>query len=584
MLPGLPGRVRTAAGRTVWGIAAPLFYLGLAILFTWPLLFELGSRLPLGSESSATLPLFNLWTLSWNADRAAHLFSGYWDAPIFHPQASAFGLSDPMPATGLLFAVLRQATSNPFLAYNLCLLAILVLNGVAAARLAGALGAGRAPASLTGLLAVGLPWVSNELGVIQMTVLFPVLFALAALVRFLQSPGCRRAVVLGLWAAGAYLTSNYFGVYLTLFMLLAGALLVRRDQLTAANAKRVAAAGATCFLLLAPVMPGQLDATAEFSRNEAALAIGSAVPEHFLKLRSRAAGLVPWLGDDEFRDRSAAPQRLYPGTALSLLGLAGVVLSLKTGSRRRYVACFAAFSALAFLLSFGPRVGLFGISPYEWLRQIYPGFSQMRSSFRLAAFMQVGLLAMAAIGLELLWDRRGRAARFLAVALAGLGLAEVLPPAQRFSPGREEVYSPGWVEWLRQLPPGPVAFLPPSPSGRAVHFEPVLVAMLQGLEFEKPLLNGYSGYFPDHHREFRLRLRKPTSADIDYLRDRGARYLLLDLERASPALRGLLRRKGALELLFETGEVRVYGFLPPRRWTADRVVPPPGRTPRYAMR
>ena len=564
MRPGLSGEIRTAAGRTARGIAAPVLYLGLAILFTWPLLLEAGSRLPLGSESSATLPLFNLWTLSWNADRAAHLFSGYWDAPIFHPQEGAFGLSDPMPATGLLFAVLRLATSNPFLSYNLCLLAILALNGVAASHLAAALGAGRVPALLSGLLAVGLPWVSNELGVIQMTVLFPVLFAVAALVRFLQSPDYGRAVVLGLWAAAAYLTSNYLGVYLSLFLPLTGALLVGRAQLTAANAKRAAAAAAVCLLLVAPVLPGQLESTREFSRNEAALAIGSAVPEHFLKLRSRASagGLVPWLGGEEFGDRSAAPQRLYPGTALSLLALAGAALSLKAGRGRRLVLCFAAFSALAFLLSFGPRAGLFGFSPYEWLREVYPGFSQMRSSFRLAAFMQVGLLALAAIGLQLLWDRRGRAGRVLAVALTVLALAEVLPPPQRFSPGREEVYSPAWVERLRQLPPGPVAYLPPSPSGRAAHFEPVLVAMLRGLEFDKPLLNGFSGYFPDHHREFRRRLRKPTSADIEYLQGRGARYLLLDLGRASPGLRGLLRRKGSLELLFETGEVGVYGVSP----------------------
>ncbi len=562
MGPGLAGRIRRAGGRTAPLLAGPVLYFGLALLFTWPLLLELGSRLPLGSESSAALPLFNLWTLSWNADRAAHLFSGYWEAPIFHPQAGAFGLSDPMPATGLLFAALRLATSDPFLSYNLCLLAILVLNGAAAAHLAAVLGAGRAPALLAGLLAVGLPWVSNELGVIQMTVLFPVLFAVAALVRFLQAPDYGGAARLGLWAAVAYLTSTYFGVYLSLFLLLAGALLVRREHLTAANAKRVAAAAATCLLLLAPVLPGQLESTREFSRNEAALAIGSAVPEHFLKLRSRAsaAGLVPWLGDDEFRDLSAAPQRLYPGTALSLLALAGAALSLKTGRRRRLVLCFAAFAALAFLLSFGPRVSLFGFSPYESLRQVYPGFSQMRSSFRLAAFMQVGMLALAAIGLDLLWNRWGRGGRGIALALAALAVAEVLPPQQRFSPERDDVYSRPWVERLRELPPGPVAFLPPSASGRAVHFEPVVVAMLQGLEFEKPLLNGFSGYFPDHHREFRRRLRKPTSADIDDLQARGARYLLLDVERASPALRGLLRRKGTLELLFETGEVRVYRF------------------------
>lgn len=54
-----------------------------ALVATWPLPLHLASRVPTGTEPTATVPLFNLWSLRWNADRLAHLYSGYWRAPIF---------------------------------------------------------------------------------------------------------------------------------------------------------------------------------------------------------------------------------------------------------------------------------------------------------------------------------------------------------------------------------------------------------------------------------------------------------------------------------------------------------------------
>ena len=69
----------------------------------------------MGSETRATLPLFNLWTLSWNGERIPHLWFGYWDTPIFYPHAGAFGLSDPQPLTELLFAIETLFISNSFL-------------------------------------------------------------------------------------------------------------------------------------------------------------------------------------------------------------------------------------------------------------------------------------------------------------------------------------------------------------------------------------------------------------------------------------------------------------------------------------
>ena len=562
-------------------------YFAVAGLFTWPLLLNLASRLPLGSESSATLPLFNLWTLSWNAERALQLWSGYWDAPIFYPQPLAFGLSDPMPFTGILFALgWVLAWGNSFLAYNLCLLAILVLNGVAACRLSVAVCGQRAPSVLVGILAVGLPWVANELGVIQLTVLFPVFFALEALVRFFDAPGYRLGIKLGLWSALAYLSSTYYGVYLSLFVVIVAALLVRRHQLSLANAKMLACGAGLYVLLLVPVVPGQLESTAGFRRNEQAIAVGSATAEHFTQLRSRSsgAGLVPWLGEPEFRGRLSPPQRLYPGTALSLLSLLGLVTALRCRQRRRVAVCFGVLTGLAFYLSFGPRATVFGFSLYESLQQLYPGFSQIRSSFRLAAVMQIGLLVLAGPGLAWLWQWRGRRGPGLAAVVVLVGLAEVLPPAQRLSLDGDAVYAHEWLAPMRELPPGPVAHLPPSPSGRAVHFEPVVVAMLQALVYDKPLLNGYSGYFPDSHRAFRTRLRRPAPADIDYLKWRGVRYLLVDLERAPTALTALLAGRDGLRLVFETEEVQVYEFVPSTSSLSGRQGPHPERRTRPSAR
>lgn len=70
-------------------------YFLLALIFTWPLARHIASGIPMGTETVATVPLFNLWTLWWNADRLGALYQGYWDAPIFYPLEGVFAFSEP---------------------------------------------------------------------------------------------------------------------------------------------------------------------------------------------------------------------------------------------------------------------------------------------------------------------------------------------------------------------------------------------------------------------------------------------------------------------------------------------------------
>jgi hypothetical protein len=156
----------------------PFIYLLVALLLTYPLIFRITTHLPLGTEPAATVPLFNLWTLMWNADQVGVLYQGYWYAPIFFPTPGTFALSEPQPLTGLLFVPFFSATNNAVLSYNLIFLLHLTLNGLAAyclvRRLEGGETRGRIslqssgrknltlPAFLAGLFAQTLPFVSNE--------------------------------------------------------------------------------------------------------------------------------------------------------------------------------------------------------------------------------------------------------------------------------------------------------------------------------------------------------------------------------------------------------------------------------------
>ena len=44
-----------------------LFFALVAVAATWPLVCHFETALPMGTERAATVPLFNLWTIWWNA-------------------------------------------------------------------------------------------------------------------------------------------------------------------------------------------------------------------------------------------------------------------------------------------------------------------------------------------------------------------------------------------------------------------------------------------------------------------------------------------------------------------------------------
>ncbi len=181
------------APRWLKALGALLLYLGCALYVTWPLLGGAATHILDDALSRGTVPLLNVWILEWKADRILHGYQGYWDAPIFHGIAASFAFSEAQPLTGAFYAPLRWILGRPPLAHNLVLWAMLTLNGVGARLVMRRMGAPEGAATLGGLLGVALPFVAPDLGLLQLTAVFPVFFALAALIEFHERPAWRLA-------------------------------------------------------------------------------------------------------------------------------------------------------------------------------------------------------------------------------------------------------------------------------------------------------------------------------------------------------------------------------------------------------
>ncbi len=500
-------------------------YLPLAIVLTWPLALHLPTHLPLGAESAATVPMFNLWTLQWNADRLQALYAHYWHAPIFHDETGAFAFSDPQPLTGLLFAPIEMISGNPVLAYNLVLLLILTLNGIAAYHLLRGLDIDDISALLGGALVVGLPFVFRELGVIQLTVLFPVLFALRYLYAFTQTTTLRHAVGLGLAIGATFLTSSFYGLFLSMFLLISPLFLLRRDHFQREALRNFAVAVLIAVALLAPVVPSQARLTARFSRSTETISNNSAEAVDYLRLDTRTLGhdVAPWL-----QTSGGSGQRLYPGTGLLTLAIIGLISTRRT-TDPRWINFLRTGIVVAVLISFGLKFNLGEWLPYQTLRDFYPGLRQMRSPFRMAVFAQLFLLIFAGYGLARLWRWRALIGRGLVIVIVTLGMTELLFLPARLHEFPSDLRDAAWVMWLAQQDAGAVAMLPLPGGGRVREFEFTVESMLQSLEHGHPLVNGYSGLFPSSYREMTGVMNNfPNQASLELLRERGVTHVVID--------------------------------------------------------
>jgi hypothetical protein len=533
-----------------------------ACILTFPLLLHLFSHIPRGSEEAATVPFFNLWTLQWNIDQQVQGYPRYWDAPIFAPDTGTFAFSEPQPLSALLAAPLWLGFASPALGYNVVVILFLTLNGWFAYWLLRCWKQPRLSCLLAGLLMQSLPFVAQEMGVLQLIAVFGFLWTLLFLSRFLTLSSPHRwqdSFALAFGPPVTFLTCGYYGLFSLFFLPLAFVFQLGRNHLGLKMMGRGLAVGLLSLALTLPLAWAQHQELEiyHFTRSAQTIENNSARLDYYQNfldynlLYSQILGL-----------KSDQGQRLFPG--LGLFGLA--CLGLFGWERKNIKLYLLGTAALALLLSLGLRLNIAGIQPYQWVRDYIPGFAQLRSPFRFAVLVQLHLALLAGFGLHNLSYRFPRFQKLLPVSLAALAIFEMLalPLPLQLLPSLAEPAP--WQAWLNeQRDPDAsrlnIVILPFAQSSKVEDFEQTTRWMLANRFFRGAMLNGYSGFFPaDHGRVRDEMLKFPTSTGIQLLRQKRIDYVVIYHNLTNTLAPSLLESHLVLLYWDELENVAVYAL------------------------
>jgi hypothetical protein len=505
-----------------------------ALTLTYPLPLYLFSHIPRGSEEAATVPFFNLWTLQWNIDQQMQGYPRYWDAPIFAPDKGTFAFSEPQLLSALLAAPLWLALHSPALGYNALVILFLTLNGWFTYWLLRSWRLPPLPSLLTGLLMQLLPFVAQEMGVLQLVAIFGFLWLLFYLSRFLTSasPSWRSGLCLALGWPVTFLTCSYYGLFSPFFLPLAFIFQFRREHLSLKTTAQLGVVGLLALALTLPFVWAQHRELEiyHFTRSAQTIEANSAKLDYYRDFLdynlfySRILGL-----------KSAQGQRLFPG--LGLMILAG--LGLFGGQQQRGKLYLLLAVGLALLLSLGLRLNVGGVQPYQWVREWAPGFAQLRSPFRFAMLVQLHLVLLAGFGLHNLsrWFRW--APKLLPAGVVGLVIFEILALPLPLQPVPVQTEAAPWQAWLNKHDRSgathlgnpsrlKIVILPFAQSSKVEDFEQTTRWILASRFFQGDMLNGYSGFFPADHARVRDEMLKfPTSNGLQLLQQKGIKYVVV---------------------------------------------------------
>ena len=472
------------------------------LIVTWPLAQNFTTRIPLGTEQEATVPFFNSWTLWWVADRAGNGFTDFWQAPIFYPTEGTFAFSEPQPLTGLLVLAFWKPFDSPVAIYNLAVLLCLFLNGVFAYRLGRALQVSPIPAFLGSMLMIGLPITQKLLGVLPLIPVFGILWALEGFVRFGRDGSLRMAVWAGAGLLVQLFTSQQLALVFGLFALPAGLLALSQRRFVPMAMLKMGSVGLAVILFTGwyAWYPFQLHHTLAFTRSDNLVTALSAHPADYLSKPLTASVNFP-PKEDSHTDTGG----LFPGFGVMLLAAWGAMHGLRQKEIRKWTWYFFGTGFCAFLFSLGMHSPLDGGVFLTLLRDWVPGFHELRSPFRFAILVQICLVLLCFHGLASLSGSPRFSVNMLAMCLLGaVALAENFSVPQPLST-LPKPFSPPWATWIQSHKDSHILGHVPFPNGLHVSdYQIETERMLAQIIHRKPLVNGYSGYFPPGYDRFQL--------------------------------------------------------------------------------
>jgi hypothetical protein len=535
-------------------VAVAIAFTAIWLVQAWPLPLQLGSVLP----NDPGDPVLNTWILWWNA-QALPLTSGWWNGPMFHPAPGSLAFSEILLGLSIVASPLQWLGASPIVAYNVVFLASTPLAAFFAYLLAWQLTGRAGPAIVAGVMFGFAVFRFAHVPHIQIMWSWWMPLALLGLHRWLVDERRRWSglVVFALAWIGESLSNGYYFFYFSIVVGLWMAWFGRRRVVPALIAWVIAG------LAIAPVMLTyrQIHGQYRFVRTATEIESGgadlteffrpSSVPVLFhidrwergehevslpvLGILAMSFGLI--IGAIQFglvrrpwRQQRALATLQYLLFAIALIcaviaistrtvgnwhfdaigvhvsGIAKMLavtwpalllaIALSPAAERAWrersvTAFYLGTTIIVIILAMGPDPKAWGEKfwndgPYTWLMAIVPGMDGVRVPAR---FTILAVLCLAI---------------FTALLLARLRFASASSYRERLVFGGVVVAS-----LLETWPPAiPMATLPARPP--AVTQDATVIelpfgilqetpALYRAMFHRRPLVDGYSGYFPPSH-------------------------------------------------------------------------------------
>ncbi|HUR19790.1 MAG TPA: hypothetical protein VMZ90_03215 [Vicinamibacterales bacterium] len=315
----------TRSTRQVLG--ATLLYTVATCAMTWPLVGVMHRDI----ASDMGDPVLNCWILLWTSGQVLAFLSGdfgalarYWQGNIFYPETLTIAYSEHLTTQMLQALPVLAASNNVILTYNLLFLLTFVLSGLGMFLLVRDLTGRALPALVAGLAFAFAPYRFDQLSHLQVLSAQWMPFALYGFRRYLES-GRRRALAGG---AAALVAQNLScGYYALFFPPFAAAYVIyelaARRRLGDGRAWRAfALTGLVVALLTLPFLTPYLEVRGSGVgvRSPGEIAMFSADVHAFATAPSKS-----WLWGDRLATFHRAEGQAFPGLAVLVLALAGIV-------------------------------------------------------------------------------------------------------------------------------------------------------------------------------------------------------------------------------------------------------------------
>ncbi len=479
----------------------------LAAIVTWPQALDVTGTL-IGHHDV----YFSIWRLGWIAHALATSPTHLFDANVFYPATGTLTYSDATLLQGLLAAPFLWAGAPPTLVYNVLLLLGFAGSGLGVFVLARYLAGATAPALVAAAAFTLAPYRIEHIMHLELQWAMWIPLTLWALHRTIDNASWRWGAVAGLFFWLQVISCVYYGVFLALLLaLVVPLLLVVGGARSVRAVPALAVSAAVAVVLVLPYAWPYIQTSRTLGgRDMRDVARYSAHPLNYLATTSMSR-LWGWTAERWGGNELG----LFPGAVVIALSAASAL-----GRSKRWVLAYGAAAALAITFSFGINT-----SVYRWLFEQIPLLQGLRSSARFAIVTSCAMAVLAAFGAQAVAERCGRW-RAMAIPIL-LVLMTVEGLNRPFVLSADPLMQPSPIyKVIRAAPPGTLIELPVPRLSRLPGWDAYY--SLWSLQHWKPLVNGYSGYYPPDYIQTMVRMEMfPDDTSLARLRAHDVRYIVV---------------------------------------------------------